>query len=48
MVVNALSRVSGVNPVRFVGRALAIRIKGSRKQQVEILERFRAGNIMPW
>ncbi|WP_394297009.1 DEAD/DEAH box helicase, partial [Methanosarcina mazei] len=44
MVVNALSRVSGVNPVRFVGQGSRHKDKGlTQKQQVEILERFRAG-----
>lgn len=44
MVVNALSEVSGVIPVRFVGQGSRHKDKGlTQKQQVEILEKFRAG-----
>lgn len=44
MVVNALSEVSGIVPVRFVGQGSRHKDKGlTQKQQVEILDRFRAG-----
>ena len=43
-VVNALSTVSGVVPIRFVGQASRHKDKGlTQKQQVEILDKFRAG-----
>ena len=44
MVANALSKVSGINPVRFVGQGSRHKDKGlTQKQQVEILEKFRVG-----
>lgn len=44
MVANALSEVSGINPVRFVGQGSRHKDKGlTQKQQVEILDKFRAG-----
>ncbi len=44
IVVNALSTVSGVVPIRFVGQASHRKDKGlTQKQQVEILEKFREG-----
>lgn len=44
IVVNALSTVSGVIPIRFVGQASRRKDKGlTQKQQVEILDKFRAG-----
>jgi ERCC4-related helicase/ERCC4-type nuclease len=44
MVVSALSKVSGINPIRFVGQGSRQKDKGlTQKQQVEILDRFRAG-----
>lgn len=44
MVANALSKVSGINPVRFVGQGSRHKDKGlTQKQQVEILDKFRAG-----
>ncbi|MDI9394746.1 MAG: DEAD/DEAH box helicase [Euryarchaeota archaeon] len=44
MVVNALSEVSGLNPVRFIGQGSRYKDKGlSQKKQVEILDRFRDG-----
>lgn len=44
MVTNALSEVSGIIPVRFVGQGSRHKDKGlTQKKQVEILDRFRAG-----
>jgi Fanconi anemia group M protein len=44
IVVNALSTVSGVVPIRFVGQASRLKDKGlTQKQQVEILDKFREG-----
>jgi Fanconi anemia group M protein len=44
MVVNALSEVLGIVPIRFVGQGSRHKDKGlTQKQQVEILEKFRAG-----
>ncbi|HWR24920.1 MAG TPA: DEAD/DEAH box helicase [Methanosarcina sp.] len=44
IVTNALSEVPGVIPVRFVGQGARHKDKGlTQKQQVEILEKFRAG-----
>ncbi len=44
IVVNALSEVFGIIPIRFVGQGSRHNDKGlTQKQQVEILEKFRAG-----
>ncbi|HEY3362861.1 MAG TPA: DEAD/DEAH box helicase [Methanosarcina sp.] len=44
IVANALSTVPGVVPIRFVGQASRRKDKGlTQKQQVEILDKFRAG-----
>jgi Fanconi anemia group M protein len=44
IVVNALAGVPGILPVRFVGQGARHKDKGlTQKQQVEILEKFRAG-----
>jgi len=44
LVTNALSKVPGVVPTRFVGQASRRKDKGlTQKQQVEILNKFRAG-----
>jgi Fanconi anemia group M protein len=44
IVVNALSEVLGIVPIRFVGQGSRHKDKGlTQKQQVEILEKFRAG-----
>lgn len=44
IVVNALSEVPGIAPTRFVGQASRRKDKGlTQKQQVEILDKFRAG-----
>ncbi len=44
IVANALSDVPGVIPIRFVGQASRRKDKGlTQKQQVEILDKFRAG-----
>lgn len=44
MVTNALSEVSRIMPVRFVGQGTRHKDKGlTQKKQVEILDRFRAG-----
>jgi Fanconi anemia group M protein len=44
IVANALSGVPGIVPTRFVGQASRRKDKGlTQKQQVEILDRFRAG-----
>ncbi len=44
MITNALSEVEGIRPVRFVGQASKYKDKGlTQKQQVEIIERFKAG-----
>jgi len=44
IVANALSTVPGIIPIRFVGQASRRKDKGlTQKQQVEILDKFRAG-----
>lgn len=44
IVSNALSTVPGIAPIRFVGQASRHKDKGlTQKQQVEILDKFRAG-----
>ncbi len=44
IVVNALSEVPGIAPIRFVGQASRRKDKGlTQKQQVEVLDKFRAG-----
>lgn len=44
IVVNALSGVPGIVPIRFVGQASRRKDKGlTQKQQVEVLDKFRAG-----
>ncbi|WP_052721750.1 DEAD/DEAH box helicase [Methanosarcina siciliae] len=44
IVVNALSGVSGIIPIRFVGQGSRHKDKGlTQKQQAEILDKFRAG-----
>ncbi len=44
IVVNALSEVPGIAPIRFVGQASRLKDKGlTQKQQVEVLDKFRAG-----
>ncbi|OPY28793.1 MAG: ATP-dependent RNA helicase DbpA [Methanocella sp. PtaU1.Bin125] len=44
VVARALAEVEGVRPVRFVGQASKLNDKGlSQKKQVEILDKFRAG-----
>lgn len=44
IVVNALSTVPGIVPIRFVGQASRRKDKGlTQKQQVEVLDKFRAG-----
>lgn len=44
IVVNALSAVPGIVPIRFVGQASRRKDKGlTQKQQVEVLDKFRAG-----
>ena len=44
IVTNSLSRVAGIVPVRFVGQGSRQKDKGlTQKQQVEILNKFRAG-----
>jgi ERCC4-related helicase/ERCC4-type nuclease len=44
VVARALGEVEGVRPVRFVGQASRLNDKGlSQKKQVEILDKFRAG-----
>nr|WP_229396598.1 ERCC4 domain-containing protein [Methanosarcina sp. DH1] len=44
IVVNALSGVPGIAPIRFVGQASRLKDKGlTQKQQVEVLDKFRAG-----
>ena len=44
IVVNALSEIPGIVPIRFVGQGSRHKDKGlTQKQQVEILEKFRAG-----
>ncbi|MBN2110348.1 MAG: Hef nuclease, partial [Methanosarcinaceae archaeon] len=44
MVTAALAETEGIRPVRFVGQASRYRDKGlSQKQQVEIINRFKAG-----
>ena len=44
IVANALSGVSGIIPIRFVGQGSRNKDKGlTQKQQAEILDKFRAG-----
>ena len=44
IVANALSKVSGIVPIRFVGQGSRHKDKGlTQKQQAEILDKFRAG-----
>lgn len=44
VVANALQEMEGVRPVRFVGQASKLNDRGlSQKKQVEILDKFRAG-----
>jgi len=44
IVVNALSGVPGIDPIRFVGQASRRKDKGlTQKQQVEVLDKFREG-----
>ncbi len=44
IVANALSKVSGIVPIRFVGQGSRQKDKGlTQKQQAEILDKFRAG-----
>ncbi|MDD4498547.1 MAG: DEAD/DEAH box helicase, partial [Methanosarcinaceae archaeon] len=44
MVVAALAELPGISPVRFVGQSSRYKDKGlSQKKQVEIIEKFRAG-----
>ncbi|MCS4540812.1 MAG: DEAD/DEAH box helicase [Euryarchaeota archaeon] len=43
--VNLLSKIDGIRPVRFVGQSDKLNDPGlSQKEQIEILERFRSGN----
>ncbi|AKB59908.1 DEAD/DEAH box helicase [Methanosarcina barkeri] len=44
IVVNALSEIPEISPIRFVGQASRRKDKGlTQKQQVEVLDKFRAG-----
>lgn len=46
IVANSLSKLPGITPVRFVGQGSRQKDKGlTQKQQVEILEKFRAGEF---